>query len=131
MASNYKYAAQSALKVIDGILSSDLSLHRFDKLTRSKAHLFAIKGRQGKQFAIILGDIDKATGVFSAQQTRIVLNKCVPPSINGIDLIFTPYKGSRVLAQDSKLTLTNQTSCLVADETALTELLRWYARHEL
>jgi hypothetical protein len=90
-----------------------------------------IKGRQGKQFAIILGDIDKATGIFSAQQTRIVLNKCVPPSINGIELIFTPYKGSRVAAQDSKLTLDNQTSCLVADETALTELLRWYARHEV
>nr|NMF96179.1 HNH endonuclease [Aromatoleum toluolicum] len=39
-----------------------------------------------------------------------------------------PYQGSRIKQQqDSKLTAPNQVSCLVADETALRAILRWYA----
>lgn len=128
MATKFKYAANDALKVINGPLFSELSMHCFDEPTRTKAHLFAVGGIHGRQLGIVLGSTDKKTGMHPAKQTRILFEKCVLPIIPGIELCPSPYQGSRIKSnQDSKIAAPNQTSCIVADETALKALLRWYA----
>lgn len=128
MAKNLKYAANDALKVINGPLFSELRMHRFDESTRTKAQLFSVGGRHGRQFGIVLGNTDVATGIHPAQQTRILLEKCELPKILGIDPVIAPYQGSRIKNnQDSKIAAPNQTSCLIADEVALKALLRWYS----
>lgn len=128
MATKFKFAANDALKVINGPLFSELSMHCFNEPTRTKAHLFSVGGRYGKQFGIILGNTDVATGIHPAKQTRILFEKCVLPSIQGIKPCSSPYQGSRIKNnQDSKIAAPNQTSCIVADETALKALLKWYA----
>lgn len=123
-----KYAAHEALAVIDGALSAELGIHRFDDKSRTKAHLFAVRGPLGRQFALVLGDLDPVTGQHKAQQTRLLLERCTLPVIPGIEPMVQPYRGSRVESnQDSKLAAPNQVSCRVADETALKGLLRWYS----
>lgn len=128
MATKIKYAANEALKVINGPLFSELSMHCFDEPTRTKAHLFAVGGRFGKQFGIVLGNTDVMTGNHPARQTRILLEKFISPNIPGIELCTFPYQGSRIKNnKDSKIAAINQISCIVADEVALKTLLRWYA----
>lgn len=118
------------MQVVDGPLAKELAIHRFDEITRSKAQLFAVGGATGRQFAIVLGNTDVATGFHPAQQTRVVLEKCELPPLAGIEPCMEPYEGSRVKTnQDSKLAPPGQSSCLVSDELALTALLRWYASH--
>lgn len=128
MSAAFKYPAQDALTVIDGGLTSELGIHRYDDAKRSKAQLFSIGGPFGRQFAIILGDTDVETGRHPAQQTRILLEKCELPAISGVLQTEDAYFGSRIKTQqDSRIAAHNQTSCLVADETALKALLKWYA----
>jgi hypothetical protein len=122
-----KYHSDDALKVINGPLMTELSIHSFNDDSRSKAHLFAVKGARGSQFAIVLGDFDKSAGRYERQQTRIVLECCVVPWLEGVDLIDGPYKSSRLKNQDSKISPPNQSSVFVHDELALKRLLRWYA----
>ncbi len=127
-----KYAAKDALSIIDGELSNELQIHRFDDIKRSKAQLFATGGRHGRQFAIVLGNTNLSTGEHPAQQTRILLEKCVLPSLDGIQETFNPYMGSRIKSNlDSKISAPNQTSCVVSDETNLKKLLRWYSLRSL
>jgi hypothetical protein len=128
MVQNHKYAANEALKVIDGSLANELSIHRFNKKTRTKAQLFAVNGAIGRQFGIVVGDTDVKTGHHLAQQTRILLERCDLPRINGVEQLDKPYNGSRIkTGSDCKIAAPNQVSVLVADETALKCLLRWYA----
>lgn len=123
-----KYAANDAIKVINGPIFDELRMHRFDKPNRTKVQLFAVKGRHGRQFAIVLGNTDVTTGHHPANQTRIILERCELPAINGIEPVLSPYQGHRIKKnRDSLIAAPNQTSCLVADETALKALLRWYA----
>lgn len=127
MVTKLKYAANDALNVIHGRLSEELRLFRFDDPTRTKARLFGVGGRQGRQFGIVLGDTDKATMHHLAQQTKIVLERCDLPNILGVKPSLPPVKGQRFRQNDSKIRPGDQTSCLVADETALLALLKWYA----
>lgn len=128
MTPSAKYPARQALEVIDGALAQDLGIYRFDDRGRSKAQLFAVGGPRGKQFAIVLGDTDVQTGHHPAQQTRILLERCVLPAMLGVEVLGSRYEGSRIKAQrDSRLASPNQVSCLVSDEVSLTALLRWYA----
>jgi hypothetical protein len=128
MATRYQYAANEALKVIDGPLTSELAIHRFDKKERTKAQLFALGGPLGRQFGIVLGDTDVLTGNHPAQQTRILLERCDVPTMAGVERQDKPYNGSRIKSNsDSKIAAPNQLSFLVADETSLKQLLRWYA----
>ncbi len=128
MAKTLKYAANEALKVIDGPLANELSIHRFNEKTRSKAQLFAVNGTIGRQFGIVLGNTDVKTGHHPAQQTRILLDRCDLPRLEGVERMDKPYNGSRIkTGSDCKIAAPNQLSVLVADETALKCLLRWYA----
>lgn len=128
MATRYKYAANDALKVIDGPLTIELAIRRFDGKARTKAQLFALGGPLGRQFGIVLGDTDVQTGHHPAQQTRILLERCDVPTIVGVERQNSPYNGHRIkVNHDSKIAAPNQVSCLVADETSLKQLLRWYA----
>lgn len=127
MATKLKYAANDALNVIHNHLSDELGLFRFDEPTRTKAHLFGIGGRHGRQFGIVLGDTDKETMHHPAKQTKIVLEKCDVPNISGVELSVEQVKGSRFKQSDSKICPGDQTSFFVADETALKALLRWYS----
>ena len=122
-----KYHSDDALKVINGPLTKELSIHLFNDEVRSKAHLFAVNGTLGRQFAIVLGDFKKETGRYARQQTRIVLERCDVPPLAGVELINEPYKSSRLKNQDSKISPPNQSSVFVQDELALKRLLRWYA----
>lgn len=122
-----KYHSDDALRVINGPLMTELSIHAFNDENRSKAHLFAVNGARGRQFAIVLGDFDKRTGRYERQQTRFVLERCVVPLLEGVELIDGPYKSRRLKNQDSKIAPPNQSSVFVQDELALKRLLRWYA----
>ena len=128
MAEIIGYPAREALKVIDGPLAGELAIHRFDVPSRSKAQLFAVGGALGKQFALVLGSFDVASGMHAAQQTRLVFERCNLPDLPGIEPCGDKYNGHRVSKQlDSRLSPPNQVSCLVADETALRAMLYWYA----
>ena len=127
MAAILGFPAQEALSVIDGALAAELAIHRFDEPSRSKAQLFAVGAPLGKQFALVLGDYDVSSGEHLAKQTRLLFERCELPRESGIEICAEPYQGSRIKQQDSKLAAPNQVSCLVADETALRAILRWYA----
>lgn len=128
MVISIKYAANDALNVIDGPLASELGIHRFDLRTRSKSHLFSVNGPLGRQFGIVLGNTDTKTGQHPAQQTRLLLERCEVPDFEGVQLMDKPYNGSRIkTGSDSKIAAPNQTSLLIADESALKRVLRWYA----
>ena len=122
-----KYHSDDALKVINGELSAELGVHQFNDENRSKAHLFAVNGALGRQFAIVLGDFDEETGRYARQQTRLVLERCSVPPMDGVEPINEPYKSSRLKNHDSKIAPPDQTSVFVQDELALKRLLRWYA----
>lgn len=128
MAAIPSYPAQEAWNVINGPLADELGFHRFDAAGRSKAQLFAVGGPLGKQFAIVLGETDVASGYHPAKQTRLVFEHCELPNLSGIEVCPEPFQGHRVKKQqDSRLAAPNQVSCLVSDETALRAILRWYA----
>ncbi|TVT50506.1 MAG: hypothetical protein FHP94_03210 [Denitromonas halophila] len=128
MAVLFPYPAHDALQVIDGPLARELSIHRYDGPKRSKAQLFGMGGPLGRQFAIVLGNTDVVTGYHPAKQTRMLFEKYELPPLAGIEISTEPYQGSRIrVQQDSKLQASNQVSCLVADESTLVALLRWYA----
>ncbi|MEZ2349806.1 hypothetical protein [Caballeronia sp. RCC_10] len=123
-----KYPAHQAWSVIHGSMKVELALHVFDEPERTKAHLFAIGGPAGKQFAIVVGEYDAEKKRHDRQRTRILLERCAIPDIPGVESRSgEPYNGSRVKQSDSNLAAPNQSSCLVADEAALKSLLRWYA----
>jgi hypothetical protein len=129
MTYSLKYSANDALKVIDGPLSIELNIHRFDAKTRTKSQLFGVNGPLGKQFGVVLGNTDIHTGHHPAQQTRVLLERCNVPTMAGVEAMDKPYNGSRIKKnQDSKIAVPNHVSFLVADESALARLLRWYAK---
>lgn len=131
MNSDPKYPAGQALLVIDGALTHELGIHRFDDPKRSTTQLFAVGGPRGRQFAIVLGDTDVLTGYQPALQTRIVLERCELPVLPGVAPCGDAYEGKQVKQlHPSKLAAPNQVSCLVADELSLRALLRWYAGND-
>jgi hypothetical protein len=125
-----KYQADDALNNIHGALTKELAIHAFNEKKRSKIHLFSVNGTVGRQFAIVLGDLDEKTGKFAREQTRIILERCEVPSFDGVELINKPYKSARLKNLDSKISPPNQTSVFVHHENALKGLLRWYAENK-
>lgn len=127
MATKLKYAANDALNVIHNELSDEMKLFPLNEPTRTKAHLFGIGGRHGRQFGIVLGNTDKKTMHHPALQTKIVLEKCDVPNIPGVDVSLEQVNGQRFKQADSKICPGDQTSVYVADATALKALLKWYS----
>lgn len=119
-----KYDCNLALAVVNGLLKRELDILSSNAPSRTKAHLFSVSG---KQFAIAVGDLLKATGRFKTKRTRIVLERCDPPQMEGIKPMHEEKGGERLGQGDSKLIGGNQSNFLVADELALKRLLRWYA----
>lgn len=128
MVKTIKYDSNDALKEIMGALATELSIHPFDGPKRnSKTFLFSVNGTQGRQFAIIVGDLVTVTGRFSRLQTRIVLEQCDVPVLEGVVPMNKNSDSHRLSQSDSKLVLQNQTNVMVTDEPGLKRLLRWYA----
>jgi 5-methylcytosine-specific restriction protein B len=124
-----KYPAQSAIEFIDGTLVKKIPvIQRIDEVDRSKVHLFEL-GKGGKQFAVIVGDLNKVTGKFGAQQTRILLETS-PGTLPDVMALGPSdfYNGSRIATQsDSRLAAPKQCSVMVGSETGLRQLLEWYS----
>lgn len=113
-----------SVSLVNGLLKKELDICSSNRPTRTKAHIFSVRG---KQFAIVVGSIDKDTGLFSTKRTRVVLERCEPPLMNGIEPMHEEKGGARLGQRDSELNGGNQANFLVADELALKRLLRWYA----
>lgn len=128
MTRHLKYPSEKALDVITGPLTTELGIYHCDNDDRSKTQLFEIGGPGGRQFGLVVSDMFTSNKPKSSKQTRILLEKCELPDIAGVQPRDDDFKGSRVKQPDSRLAPSHQTSCLVADETALSNLLRWYAR---
>lgn len=122
-----KFPSEKALNIITGPLSTELKIHNCNDADRSKAHLFELGGPGGRQFGLVVGDMYAAKNPRPSQQTRILLEKCELPEIPGVERCDDDYNGSRINQADSRIAPPNQSSCLVADETALINLVRWYA----
>lgn len=127
MTKSTKLPSEKALDIITGPLTTELRIHRCDSADRSKAHLFELGGPGGRQFGLVVGDMYAAKNPRPSQQTRILLDRCELPNIPGVERCDDDYNGSRIKQADSRLAPPNQSSCLVADEKALINLLRWYA----
>jgi len=124
-----KLPSERALEIITVGLSPELAIHHCDNADRSEAHLFEVGGPGGRQFALVVGDMYAAKGPKPSQQTRILLEKCKVPEMAGVSPCDDDYSGSRIKQADSRIAPPNQSSCLVADESALRGLLRWYAQY--
>lgn len=125
-ADHMNYRAEQALDAIHGHIDNTLSLHRFDSSSRTKARLFGIGGPQGKQFALIIGDLDPFSRQPVSTKTVVVLPNRPVPSISGVLATSKAYKTSRLRQADSKLCPPDNRGFVIADETALVNLLHWY-----
>lgn len=121
------FSAALALDAIDNQLVRLLDLHRFDLPTRTKTRLFSIGSPQGKQFALIIGDLDPVTKRPMSNRTVVVLPLGLVPRIDGVLATGRTYKTQRLGQTDSKLCAPDNRGYLVADEAALSKLLHWYA----
>jgi 5-methylcytosine-specific restriction endonuclease McrBC GTP-binding regulatory subunit McrB len=121
-----KMPASKALRIIDEELIQRGAFERIDKSDRTKAQFFSV-APTGKQFAVIVGEIDEDTGEPTAQQTRIIFEE-YPPEIEGIERIPVQeyYNGSSVTRNNSRLVPPKQFSVLVGSERALKRILDWY-----
>jgi hypothetical protein len=102
-ANSMAFPAALALDLIDGQLGEMLNLHRFDRPSRTKTRLFSIGSPSGKQFALIIGDLDSTTQRPKSLKTVIVLPKGHVPAIDGVTPLYKDYKTSRLRQADSKL----------------------------
>jgi len=121
------YRAEQALDAIHGHIDNTLSLHRFDSSSRTKTRLFGIGGPQGKQFALIIGDLDPLSRQPASTKTVVVLPNRPVPSISGVLPTSKAYRTSRLRQADSKLCPPDNRGFVIADEAALLNLLHWYA----
>lgn len=122
------FSAALALDAIDNQLVRLLDLHRFDLATRTKTRLFSIGSAQGKQFALIIGDLNPATKRPMSNQT-VVLSVSPVPGIDGVLATGKPLiRRKRLRQTDSKVCVSDdKRGHRVADEAALSKLMRWYA----
>lgn len=127
MSDTSKLNCERALEIITGPLSAELNIRRVGSVARSKVQLFEFGASGGRQFGLVVGDMFAAENPKAPQQTRILVEKCNEPGIPGVMVCTDDYNGSRINQADSKLAPPNQSSFLVADETALVSVLKWYA----
>ncbi len=128
MVTAISYDSNDAMEVINGSLATELSIHSFNEPKRkSKTFLFSVNGPLGRQFAIIVGNLDPETGRFSTKQTRIVLEQCNVPVLGGVERMNKNSGSHRLRQSDSKLVSPNQTNVMITNEPSLKQLLRWYA----
>lgn len=121
-------AAQAAIDFVDNVLRAEIpDIQRIDGRDRSKAHFFEI-GQGGKQFAIVVGNLDDSTQRFDAQQTRVLLEHS-PPELPDVEPLAAGnyYNGSSVKRSNSRLAPPKQLSAMVGSETGLRHLLSWYS----
>lgn len=121
-------AAQAAIDFVDNVLRAEIpDIQRIDGRDRSKAHFFEI-GHGGKQFAIVVGDLDDSTRRFDAQQTRVLLEHS-PPELPDVEPLAAGnfYNGNSVKRSNSRLAPPKQLSAMVGSETGLRHLLSWYS----
>ncbi|MDO9013268.1 MAG: hypothetical protein Q7U84_00600, partial [Polynucleobacter sp.] len=88
-----KYDCNLALAVVNGPLKRELDILSSNAPTRTKAHIFSVSD---KQFAIAVGDLLKATGRFKTKRTRVVLERCDPPRMVGIEPMLEVKGGERL-----------------------------------
>lgn len=122
-----KFPAHRALRLLDDSLVEELGARRLDLPSRTKAQIFEISPG-GKQFALIVGDVNKRTGHFSKQATRIVLEEAAPDGLPDVEpLPLSDVVGSHALTDKaSRLKPPRQRSALVGSELGLRRLLEWY-----
>lgn len=123
-----KLPAAQALQYIRKTLCKELSFVPLDVISRTYGQLFSLNDKDGKQFAIILGNLNPSTRTHKALATIIVLESCTPPSFKGIYPTNKPHKSSALNREKSKLKIQNQSVVEVADEVALKTLLDWYSK---
>ena len=121
------FLATLALDLIHGQLGNKLNVHRFDLSSRTKTRLFAIGSPNGKQFALIIGDLDPNTKRPTSLKTVIVLPKMNVPAVDGVLPLNRDCKTSRLKQADSKLCAPDNAGFEAEDEAALSRLLNWYA----
>lgn len=126
-AEHMNYHSEQALEAIHSHINNTLNLHRFDRSSRTKTRLFGIGGPQGKQFALIIGDLDPLTRRPTSAKTVVVLPNRPVPSISGVLPTSKAYRTSRLRQVDSKLCPPDNLGFVITDETALVNLLHWYA----
>lgn len=117
------YPARRALELIDGTLATQLAIKRIDGPERTKAQFF--ETTEGRQFAVITGDLDKASKP-TVLQTRILFEE-QPPEIANVARCTDFYVGNSVNRSFSKLAPPHQHSVLVSGDAALEGVLSWYA----
>ncbi|HTF19374.1 MAG TPA: DUF3883 domain-containing protein [Chryseolinea sp.] len=121
-----KFPVQQALDFIDGTLINELLFSRIDKATRSKTHFFEA-GTGGKQFAVVVGDVDNKSGKYKPKQTRIFLEEPPDEILDVQNLpIDKPWRGGSAERGFSRLKPPKQHSVLVSSEAGLRSLLKWY-----
>ncbi len=121
-----KFPVQQALDFIDGTLIKQLPFSRIDEATRSKTHFFKAE-IGGKQFAVVVGDVDAESGKYRLKQTRILLEEPPDKLLDVQNLpIDKPWKGSSAKRSFSQLSPPKQHSVLVGSEAGLRSLLEWY-----
>lgn len=121
------FPAALALELIHNQFEAKFALHKFDFPSRTKTRLFALGGPNGKQFALIIGDLDLQTNQPMASRTVIVLPKCAVPQIDGVIPLNRHYKTSRLNQSDSKIPSPDNLGFEVKDASGLGRLLDWYA----
>lgn len=137
-------SSEEALKIIEGKLLPSLSLVPLDDSKRTYGRAFAIAGRDGPQFILLVGNPKKRW----RQQTTIVTERWEkePPDISGVeprgenrpksDRLDKQTEHSRTFSDGCKVTnrLRNpqQTNCFnISNALALDTLIRSYAEQKI
>lgn len=122
------FSAHDALVYIDDELAKELPFQRIDPPSRSKTQFFSVPP-SGKQFALVVGDVEAATGHFGRKEVRIVLEALPDKALPDVEPLPADdvLNGSSLTRSFSRLKPPIQRSVVVASPSGLREVLRWYA----
>lgn len=128
-------SVQEAIDWLHDVATETFGLRSLDSKRgryRSKVQLFALPGEEGKQFAIKVGDRDKASGTFTLPVTRVYLSASVPSNLTDVTPIYGAVNNGGRLAQgDSSLQSGKQFAATVQSLDGLKALLSWYTNTPL
>jgi 5-methylcytosine-specific restriction protein B len=122
------FDAHDALVYLRGQLAQELGIQPLHPESRTKGQIFELPGSK-RQFALILGTMDSATGRWGGKEATVVLEVAVPSGLEGV----TPLNGAAQLATSvlnvgfSRLKAPHQKLASVSDAAGLRNLLAWYA----
>lgn len=119
--------ANEALEIIEQVAVRELGVLRRDPVTRTKAQIFEV-APSGKQFALMVGDIDKNTGRFSRKDITVVLEDAPPEGLSGVtvDKAMKSLSSGHLNGPNSRLKAGKQQFAHVTSEAGLRALLTWY-----